>query len=214
MSMFHDQQRVLQDRFDSRRLADGIEATNVHDTLNPLDTGFIGMQDFFFLATTDAQGKPSCSFKAGVMGFVKIVDEKTLAFPCYDGNGMFLSMGNVLKTAQVGLLFIDFQKPNRLRISGTASIMDNDPLLADYPEALFMVRVAVSEIFLNCPRYIPKMSRVASSQFIPVKGKATPFPSWKTIDFVRDTLPTKDRAIASGKPAITIEDYINEIANS
>lgn len=214
MSMYHDKQRQLQDRFDSRRLADGIEATNVHSEFNPLDTGFIAAQDFFFLATTDADGKPSCSFKAGAPGFVKIVDDKTLAFPCYDGNGMFLSMGNVVETAKVGLLFIDFQKPNRLRISGTASISEGDPLLVEYPEALFMIRVAVTEIFLNCPRYIPKMARIEASRFIPVKGKQTPFPSWKQIDFVRDTLPAKDRAIAAGKPALTIEDYINEIAAS
>jgi uncharacterized protein len=214
MELYHDKQRLLQDKYDSRRLADVIATNNAHDAFNPLDLAFIAAQDFFFLATADADGKPSCSFKAGTMGFVKVVDDKTLAFPCYDGNGMFLSMGNVLANQKVGLLFIDFQKPNRLRISGTATLIDNDPLLADYPEAMFMVRVAVTEIYLNCPRYIPKMARVNASPFIPVAGKTTPFPSWKQIDFVRDTLPSRDLKAVADKPVITIMDYIDEISAS
>ena len=157
MSIYHDKQRALQDAFDTRRLADVIESNNLHLTFNPLDEAFIAAKDFFFLATADASGKPSCSFKAGPAGFVRIVDERTLAFPCYDGNGMYLSMGNVLANPKVGMLFVDFEKPNRLRISGEASIAENDPLLAHYPEAQFIVRVAVTEIFLNCPRYIPKI---------------------------------------------------------
>jgi uncharacterized protein len=187
MSMYHHGQRQLQDQFDTRRLADVIESNNVHARFNPLDIAFIAAQDFFFLATADASGKPSCSFKAGPMGFVKIVDDSTLAFPCYDGNGMYVSMGNLLANLKVGLLFIDFEKPNRLRISGEASIMPDDPLLADYPEAQFIIRVAVTEIFLNCPRYIPKFKRIAASPFVPVAGQQTPFPNWKQIDFVRET---------------------------
>src|SRR5687768_1014835 len=168
MSLYHGKQRELQDAFDTRRLADVIESSNVHDTLNPLDEAFIVSKDFFFLATADGSGKPSCSFKAGPAGFVKIVDDRTLAFPCYDGNGMYLSMGNVLANPKVGILFIDFEKPNRLRISGEASVTKDDPLISEYPEAQFVVRVAVSEIFLNCPRYIPKFRRVSGSPFIPM----------------------------------------------
>ena len=214
MSIYCDTHRSLQDEFDTRRLADVIESSNLHPEFNDLDRGFIAAQEFFFLATADADGKPSCSFKAGERGFVKIVDERTLAFPCYDGNGMYLSMGNLSGNPQVGLLFIDFQKPNRLRITGRASIVRDDPLLAEYPEAQFMVRVAVTEIFLNCPRYIPKMQRVAESAFVPKAGRKTPFPNWKQIDFVRETLPERDKAQAMALPAIGLMDYVKSIEES
>src|SRR5438105_2330505 len=214
MSIYHEKQRALQDAFDTRRLADVIETNNLHDVFNPLDTAFIESKDFFFLATADQAGKPSCSFKAGEKGFVKIIDERTIAFPCYDGNGMYLSMGNVLANPKVGMLFIDFEKPNRLRISGEASVTKDDPLVAQYPEAQFVVRVAVTEIFLNCPRYIPKMKRVADSPFVPHAGKETPFPNWKQIDFVRETLPERDRVKAMQMPAIDIMDYVKAIDES
>lgn len=214
MSLYHDKQRELQDAFDTRRLADVIESSNIHDTLNPLDEAFIVSKDFFFLATADTSGKPSCSFKAGPVGFVKIVDGRTLAFPCYDGNGMYLSMGNLLANPKVGMLFLDFEKPNRLRISGEASIAEADCLLAEYPEAQFVVRVAVTEIFLNCPRYIPKLKRVADSPFVPVAGRQSPFPNWKQIDFVRESLPERDRRKAMQMPAIDIMDYIKSIEES
>ncbi|WP_409513986.1 pyridoxamine 5'-phosphate oxidase family protein [Variovorax sp. MHTC-1] len=81
MSIYHDQQRQLQDAFDTRRLADVIETHNLHDTFNPLDTAFIATKDFFFLATADSSGKPSCSFKAGPVGFVKVVNDRTLGEP-------------------------------------------------------------------------------------------------------------------------------------
>jgi uncharacterized protein len=112
------------------------------------------------------------------------------------------------------LLFLDFEKPNRLRISGEASIAENDALMADYPEAQFVVRVAVTEIFLNCPRYIPKLKRVADSPFVPRAGRETPFPNWKQIDFVRETLPERDRQKAMRMPAIDIMDYIKSIEES
>ena len=214
MTIYHQDQRALQDRFDTRRLADAVEAGTVHDVLNPLDIAFIGSKDFFFLATADADGKPSCSFKAGPPGFLRIVDDRTLAFPCYDGNGMYLSMGNVQQTAKVGLLLIDFEKPNRLRISGHASIAAADPLLSEFPEAQLIVRIAITELFLNCPRYIPKMQRVSTSPFVPVPGRATPFPNWKQIDAVRDHLPERDRAQAHALPAIGIMEYLQAIEDS
>ena len=95
----------------------------------------------FFLATADEHGMPQCSYKGGEPGFVRVVDEHTLAFPSYDGNGTYLSLGNLLRNPQVGILFIDFTRPKRLRVNGIASIDDDDPLLADYAEAQLIVRV-------------------------------------------------------------------------
>ena len=149
----------------------------------------------FFLATADADGRPTCSYKGGDPGFVRVVDERTIAFPNYDGNGMYLSMGNATVNPHVGLLFIDWADQQRLRLSGDASIHHDDPLLAEYPEAQFVVRVAVREVFPNCPRYIHKMALVERSRFVPHAGAATPVPDWKRASFMpRDALPEGDPA--------------------
>src|ERR1700674_4330137 len=91
---YHQRSRELQDRFDTRRLADRIEQRLVVDRIGDADKAFIESLDMFFLATTDEVGQPSCSYKGGEPGFVRVVDPVTLAFPNYDGNGMFLSMRN------------------------------------------------------------------------------------------------------------------------
>ena len=191
---YHDGSRELQDRFDTRRLADRSEQRLVRDYVNEDDKAFIEARDMFFLATADEHNQPSCSYKGGEPGFVRVVDPKTLAFPNYDGNGMFLSMGNLVRTRRVGLLFIDFLQPKRLRLSGEASIRFDDPLLADYPEAQFVVRVAVTRVFPNCPRYIHKYARVELSAFVPRVGCETPVPGWKKSDWAKDVLPGNDPA--------------------
>jgi predicted pyridoxine 5'-phosphate oxidase superfamily flavin-nucleotide-binding protein len=187
-------QRTLQDQFDTRRLADRLENAVVHDRLSPNDKDFIERMDMFFLATVDAEGHANCSYKGGEPGFVKVIDEHTIAFPNFDGNGMYLSMGNVLETSQVGLLFIDFENQWRMRLNGEATIDANDPLLANYPEAQFIVRVRAREVFPNCPRYIHKMQLVARSRFVPKEACETPVPAWKAGDWVADVLPEHDRA--------------------
>jgi hypothetical protein len=187
-------QRTLQDQFDTRRLADRLENAVVHDRISPNDKDFIERMDMFFLATVDAEGHANCSYKGGEPGFVKVIDEHTIAFPNFDGNGMYLSMGNVLETSQVGLLFIDFENQWRMRLNGEATIDASDPLLANYPEAQFIVRVRAREVFPNCPRYIHKMQLVARSRFVPKEACETPVPAWKAGDWVADVLPEHDRA--------------------
>jgi predicted pyridoxine 5'-phosphate oxidase superfamily flavin-nucleotide-binding protein len=191
---YHQGSRELQDRFDTRRLADRIEQRLVVDRIGDSDKAFIESLDMFFLATADESGQPSCSYKGGETGFVRVVDAGTLAFPNYDGNGMFLSMGNVLQNRRVGMLFIDFERQRRLRMSGEAGICVDDPLLADYPEAQFVVRVAVTRVFPNCPRYIHKYQRVERSPFVPKTGCETPVPNWKRNEWAADVLPEKDPA--------------------
>jgi predicted pyridoxine 5'-phosphate oxidase superfamily flavin-nucleotide-binding protein len=186
--------RALQDRFDTRRLADRINERLVRDHLTDDDRVFIERMDMFFLATVDALGRPTCSYKGGEPGFVRVVDEKTIAFPSFDGNGMYLSLGNVLDTSQVGLLFIDFVGQSRIRVEGEASIATGDPLLADYPEAQLVVRVRVRAVYPNCPRYIHKMQLVERSRFTPKQGCATPVPSWKRSEWAADALPEGDPA--------------------
>jgi hypothetical protein len=186
--------RSLQDRFDTRRLADRLAEVKVHDRFTADDQAFIQRLDMFFLATVDATGQPTCSYKGGDPGFVTIVDEQTLAFPNYDGNGMYLSMGNVAATSAVGLLFIDFERQRRMRVEGTAQIMHEDPLLARYPEAQFMVQVTARQIYPNCPRYIHKYQLVERSAFVPHSAEPTPIPAWKQSDWAADVLPAHDRA--------------------
>jgi uncharacterized protein len=193
-TMFHDGNRTLQDRFETRRLANRIEEKLVSDTIGPHDKAFIESMDMFFLATADEEGRPNCSYKGGDPGFVRVVDAHTIAFPNYDGNGMYLSMGNVLQNPEMGILFIDFHRRNRMRLNGTASIDQQDPLMAEYPEAQFVVRVRVREVFPNCPRYIHRMDVVERSAFVPREACETPVPSWKRSDWARDALPDHDRA--------------------
>ncbi|HEY0672660.1 MAG TPA: pyridoxamine 5'-phosphate oxidase family protein [Longimicrobiales bacterium] len=186
--------RDLQDRFDTRRLADRLADVKVHDRFTPEDREFIGRLDMFFLATVDHNGQPTCSYKGGDPGFVQIADERTLAFPNYDGNGMYLSMGNLAATRAVGLLFIDFERQRRLRVDGVARIDFQDPLLPNYPEAQFVVRVEARKIYPNCPRYIHKYQLVERSRFVPHSAEATPIPAWKESEWARDVLPANDPA--------------------
>jgi len=193
-AIYHDGNRDLQDRFDTRRIADRIEEVLLSDTISEHDKAFIEERDMFFIATADDAGLPNCSYKGGEPGFIRVVDEHTVAFPNFDGNGMYLTMGNVLVNPSVGLLFIDFERGHRMRLNGIASIDANDPLMAEYPEAQFIVRVRAREVFPNCPRYIHRYKLVERSRFVPKKGRATPIPSWKCADWSADALPAKDPA--------------------
>ena len=197
MSLYPPAARALQDRFDTRRLADRLADVKVHDRFTPDDRAFIEQLDMFFLATVDESGQPTCSYKGGAPGFVTIVDDQTLAFPSYDGNGMYLSMGNVDATRRVGLLFIDFERQRRMRVDGAAELRYDDELMARYPEAQLIVRVRAERIYPNCPRYIHKRELVERSAFVPREGRPTPVPGWKRTDWARDVLPANDPA---GKP--------------
>ena len=195
MSMIYSpSSRALQDQFDTRRLADRIADVKVHDSLTPEDRQFIERMDMFFLATVDAAGQPTCSYKGGDPGFITVVDDRTLAFPNYDGNGMYLSMGNLAETRGIGMLLIDFEQQRRMRIDGAAQMVMDDPLLERYPGAQFVVRVEAKRVYPNCPRYIHKYQLVERSTFVPRATAATPIPAWKQAPWACDVLPAKDPA--------------------
>ncbi|MGQ0624996.1 MAG: pyridoxamine 5'-phosphate oxidase family protein [Sporichthyaceae bacterium] len=191
---FHHDQRALQDRFDTRRLADRIEEMLLSETISDSDAEFISRLDMFFLATADAQGRPTCSYKGGAPGFVQVLDPRTLAFPNYDGNGMYLSAGNLMANAEVGMLFLDLTAGHRMRIEGRASIDFDDPLQGEYPEAQFVVRVRTRVVYPNCPRYIHRYVLAEPSAFVPAAGRSTPVPEWKRMDWSADVLPAHDPA--------------------
>jgi len=192
--MYHEESRKLQDQFDTRRLADRLVEMLVRPVFNQEDREFIEGQRMFFLATTDADGFPDCSYKGGDPGFVRVVDERTLVFPSYDGNGMFKSLGNIRANSAVGLLFLSFEQPKRLRVNGTATVSSDDSAIGLFPGAQLLVRVTPRHIFPNCPRYIPQMQLVEASPYVPRAGCTAPVPNWKKRPQFNEVLPAGDPA--------------------
>jgi len=189
-TFYNEGSREIQDRFDSRRIADRLEQVTLRRAFTEEDKAFISKAPMFFLATADADGHPDCSYKGGLPGFVRIVDDITLAFPSYDGNGQFRSLGNLTVNSSVGMLFIDFEATKRIRVNGVASIDHQDPLREAYPGADLVVRVRAEEIFPNCPRYIHKMQVTELSAYAPRPNYQPPTPAWKQMDAFRDHLPS------------------------
>jgi uncharacterized protein len=207
--LYGEQHRRFQQDFDTVNLADRAKNLIVSAEVSDEHKAFIESRDMFFLTTIDHRGYPTCSHKGGMPGFVRVLDDKTLVFPSYDGNGMFLSLGNISGNPKVGMLFIDFETPHRVRVHGNASISQaDDPLVQTVCGAELLVRVVVEEIFVNCPRYIHAYQRQQFSQYTPQEGFTQPLPpQWKRIDAVQDALPTRDSYIAEQLGTITLEQY-------
>jgi hypothetical protein len=201
MSDFYSEnQRELQDRFSTRPLADRLQEMIVHAALSEEDVAFITGRDFFFLATVDADGHPTASYKGGRPGFVSVV-ENQLRIPCFDGNGMFLSMGNINTTAKVGLLFMDFEVPKRLRVQGSARLVESSA-----PGVLAFIEVAPTSIFVNCPRYIHRYQRVENAKHAPQPDGSAPVAEWKRLDAMQDVLPEADRKAVAGVGTVDLEE--------
>ena len=191
---FHEGNRYFQDRFDTRRLADHIASSGVRVEIDTHAREFIERADMFFLATCDDRGLPTCSYKGGDLGSVRVLDESWIAFPNYDGNGKYQSLGNTRQNPHVGMLFIDFEQGRRLRLQGAVTIHDEDDLISAYPGAQFIVRVQVTEIYNNCPRYIHKYQLVERSNYVPKEGRTPPIPDFKLREEIKDLLPKNDPA--------------------
>lgn len=189
---YHAGMRALQDRFDTRRLADRLDERLGRAAFTEQDKAFIEGRTLFFLASADAQGRPDCSYKGGDAGFVRVVGPDELEFPSYDGNGQFRSLGNVLANAAVGLLFIDFESPKRLRVNGLATLLDDAGALARHHGAQLVVRVRATRIFPNCPRYIHRSAAGEPSADVPRPGHEPPAAAWKSMPSVADVLPRRD----------------------
>jgi predicted pyridoxine 5'-phosphate oxidase superfamily flavin-nucleotide-binding protein len=199
MEQYHDAQRELQERFDTRRLADRL-AEGASDSFNEQFVRFIEARDMFFIASADAAGMPDCSYKGGDPGFVRVLDAHTLAFPAYDGNGMFRTLGNIVANPNVGLLFADLESGTRLRVNGEATIEFDGPLVASYPEAVCVVRVRARSVFPNCRRYVHEYRKVSASTFVPRPDAETPVPDWKRHPWFEGTLPAGDPANDPDRP--------------
>lgn len=195
MTMFHAENRALQDSFGSRALADRLVETRHRTAFTDEDAAFIAARPFFFLATADAEGHPDCSFKGGDPGFVRVLAPDLLVFPDYDGNGMFKSLGNIRANPNIGLLFMVFDhraQPARLRVNGMAEVAaESDPLLREFPGGQLLVRVRPQHIFPNCPRYIPDLGLETLSPYTPRPGTVPPEPEWKGRAVLRDVVPPR-----------------------
>lgn len=210
MAFYTEAQRRIQEQFESRRLADAVEKAIVTDELDDRHTGFIASRDYFFLSTVNAAGEPTVSHKGGGVGTVKVLDSRRLAFPAYDGNGMMLSLGNISDTAKIGLLFIDFEVPNRVRVQATASLHVEDELLAQYPGAFLIVRARIDRVFLNCARYIHPHQRLSTSKYVPAEDGSQPFPAWKRIDGLQGSLRPADEGQAEHHGGVITEQQYGE----
>ena len=200
--LYHQGSRELQDRFDTRRIADRLERVNLRAAFTDSDRELIEAAPMFFLATIDPDGFPDVSYKGGMPGFVTVAGPSTLAFPSYDGNGMFKSLGNVLADARVGLVFIRWSGARKkLRVQGRASLHHDDPLLAALPGAQLIVRVAVERIFDNCPRYLHDLRIEDYSVYAPRAGHEPPIPDWKRKPVYRDALAERDLAALAEEQA-------------
>lgn len=192
MVMYHQGNRDLQDAFGTRPLADRMEQRIRRSRFTDEDRDFIASVRFFFLASANPEGHPDCSFKGGDPGFARVVAPDLLVFPDYDGNGMFKSLGNILANPHVGLLFIDLlDRPRRLRVNGTARVLRNDPLMAEFEGAQALVRVTPEDIFPNCPRNIPRLAVVEESRFVPRCGVPREEPAWKSFEIFADVVPPR-----------------------
>jgi hypothetical protein len=204
-NIYSDCHREIQERYGQRALAERTAQAIVHPAFTEQDIAFIGECDFFFLSSVDPDGYPTVSYKGGAPGFVK-VESGELVLPCYDGNGMFLSMGNISADPKVGLLFMDFERPRRLRVQGLARL-DESSAREAFPGAVFLVRVAPLQIFVNCPRYVHKYARVETSKYVPQEDGSAPLAQWKRLQIVHDTLSPADQAAAEREGFISFEEY-------
>jgi predicted pyridoxine 5'-phosphate oxidase superfamily flavin-nucleotide-binding protein len=203
--LYHEGNRHLQDEFESRRIADRLEQRTAHTQFNAGDAEIIENAAFFFLATADREGRPDVSFKGGSPGFARVAGPNELVFPDYDGNGMFKSLGNIAVNPNVGLLFIDFERPSRMRVNGTAVVRRDDPLMELTVGAQMIVRVAPRAIFPNCPRYIPRMELIEPSIYAPKSGAVPVEPAWKSFPVFKDAVHPRQKT-ATGE-ASSKEDH-------
>ena len=192
--MYHQGSRALQDRFGSRALADRLAEKLRRERFTDADKALVESAPFFFMATADERGRPDCSFKGGLPGFVKLPTPDQLVFADYDGNGMFKSLGNLSVNPNVGLLFLRIgDKPGRLRINGRAEMSFDDPMLKEFPGGQILIRITPTDIFPNCPRNIPHLEFRENSIYAPREAQEPVEPAWKSFADFKDLVPPRAR---------------------
>ena len=165
----------LQKKFETEKRALAFYNSQLLNHLNPEMRQFISEQEMVFISTSDSKGECDASFRAGDAGFVTVLDEKTLIFPEYRGNGVLASMGNISENPHIGMFFVDFyQNSIGLHVNGKAEILSNEEFKADpdlsrkielSPKKLgsrkpiSWVKVDVEEAYIHCSKHIPLMQK-------------------------------------------------------
>jgi predicted pyridoxine 5'-phosphate oxidase superfamily flavin-nucleotide-binding protein len=191
---YHEGMRTVQDKMDSVRLADRLREVTVHEQFTDDDRAFIESASMVFVATADAAGQPDCSYKGGAPGFIRVLDNVTLALPIYDGNGQYRTLGNIVANSAVGLLFIEFDPPRRLRINGDATIVfaaDDATFVESFTGAEAVAIIRLRNAFPNCPRYVHNVASGTISEFAPAPGHEPPQPEWKSRPSFQPYLPQR-----------------------
>jgi predicted pyridoxine 5'-phosphate oxidase superfamily flavin-nucleotide-binding protein len=197
--------------FDTRGLADRLEGMIVKSEFDEETKAFIESRDMFFLSTIDHHGRPTVSYKGGAPGFIRLLDPSTLVFPSYDGNGMYLSMGNLSGNPEIGILFIDFERPFRLRVQGRAELVMSGPEVELFKEAEMAVKVSVTESWMNCPRYVHRYKKLETSRYAPGVEPITPFCEWKRIDAMQDVVRPSEREKVEEIGTTTIDEWMSKV---
>lgn len=164
-------EHALQCSFGTADQADRFYSDQVRDRLLPAMVAFIGRMEMVFVATADANGECDASMRAGPPGFIRVLDDRTLAYPEYRGNGVHASLGNISENGHIGLFMVDFVEDLiGLHVNGGARIIDDDDLRAMHPDiardpargrrADRWVEVDVEEAYVHCRKHIPRMERV------------------------------------------------------
>lgn len=210
-SIYSAEHRQLHEEFNTTKLAELLDNGWIHEKIAEDEQNFIQTRDMFFLSSVDPDGMPTVSYKGGPVGFVRVLDDSTLVFPGYDGNGMFYSVGNIVGQGKVGLLFIDFETPHRVRVQGTAKLVREHALMAEFAEAKYLIVVEVSKIWVNCPRYIHKYKKLDQSKYVPEPCKVTPIPAWKRLDMVQDAITPEEKSLARQQGLIGLDEYKEKV---
>jgi uncharacterized protein len=164
-------EHLLQAAYGTVDRAQRFYGDQVLDHLNPRMIEFVGRMDMAFVATSDADGECDCSLRTGPPGFIQILDERTIAYPEYRGNGVLASLGNISENARIGVLLVDFVTDLiGLHVNGTASIVEDTVLRGEYPDlpvdadpgrtAQRWVLVHVVEAYVHCRKHIPRLMPV------------------------------------------------------
>lgn len=210
-SLYSAEHRQLQEEFKTTKLAELLDNGWIHEKISEDEKKFINTRDMFFLSTVDPDGMPTVSYKGGPEGFVKVLDDSTLVFPGFDGNGMFYSVGNIEGQGKIGMLFMDFETPHRVRVQGTARLVREHALMAEYTEAQYLIFVDVSKIWINCPRYIHKYKKLDKSKYVPEPCKTTPIPAWKRLDMVQDAITPEEKILAQQQGLLNLDQYEEKV---
>ena len=168
-------ERTLQEKYGAVRRASAFYERQMLDHLNLSMRQFIERQEMVFIATADAKGECDASFRAGLPGFVRVLDDKNLICPEYRGNGVWASLGNISENPHLGMMFIDFfQDTVGLHVNGRAKIIESAELVRrpDLPDAARReieteegrkperwIWVQVEEAYIHCSKHIPLLAK-------------------------------------------------------